>query len=69
MIKIKFQTQELYSVQLKSLNILHSQGTCAFYLHNVQCIYFIQVTIIYLFWVLVDMIKDFLYQRNNNQLL
>ena len=23
MIKIKFQTQELYSVQLKSLNILH----------------------------------------------
>ena len=45
MIKIKFQTQGLYSVQLKSLNILHSQGTCAFYLHNVQCIiYFIQVT-------------------------
>ena len=23
----------------------------------------------YLFWVLVDMIKDFLYQRYNNQLL
>ena len=45
MIKIKFQTEELYTVQLKSLNILHSQGTCAFYLHNVQCIYFIQVTI------------------------
>ena len=73
MIEIKFQTQELYSVQLKLLNILHKttgakehvQFTCTMY----DSAYLFHSSNYYLFWVFVDMIKDFLYQRNNNQLL
>ena len=43
----------------------HVQFTCTMYSAYIQVI----IITMYLFWVLVDMINDFLYQRNNNQLL
>ena len=71
MIKIKFQTQELYSVQLKSLNILHKTTGAKEHGHFTCTMYSAYISFkslqYYLFWVLVDMIKDFLYQRYNNQ--